>query len=52
VRFENDAKALLVADDEKPRVRYESFGSEALLSIPMPDHYLPPLYVIGTRQAG
>jgi aromatic ring-opening dioxygenase catalytic subunit (LigB family) len=26
-------------------------GREALLSIPTPDHYLPLLYVIGTRQA-
>jgi 4,5-DOPA dioxygenase extradiol len=27
-------------------------GREALLSIPTPDHYLPLLYVIGTRQQG
>ena len=34
-----------------PAPDYESLGREALLSIPTPDHYLPLLYVIGTRQA-
>jgi 4,5-DOPA dioxygenase extradiol len=29
---------------------YEKLGREALLSIPTPDHYLPLLYVIATRQ--
>ena len=38
--------------DHKPLVDYESLGEEALLSIPTPDHYLPLLYVIGTRQQG
>jgi 4,5-DOPA dioxygenase extradiol len=52
VRFENDAKALLLAGDHKPLVQYESMGPEALLSIPTPDHYLPLLYVNGTRQRG
>jgi 4,5-DOPA dioxygenase extradiol len=52
VRFENDAKALLVSGDDKPLVRYESMGPEALLSIPTPDHYLPLLYVVGTKQQG
>jgi len=52
VRFENDAKALLLSGDDKPLVHYESLGSEALLSIPTPDHYLPLLYVIGARQRG
>src|SRR3954465_3609286 len=51
VRFETEAKGLLVTGDHKPLVDYESLGREALLSIPTPDHYLPLLYVIGTRQA-
>ena len=38
--------------DHTPLVDYESLGREALLSIPTPDHYLPLLYVIGTRQQG
>jgi 4,5-DOPA dioxygenase extradiol len=50
VRFESEARGLLLAGDHKPLVDYESMGREALLSIPTPDHYLPLLYVIGTRQ--
>ena len=52
VRFEREARDLLLAGDHKPLVDYESLGREALLSIPTPDHYLPLLYVIGTRQQG
>ncbi len=50
IRFETEAKGLLVAGDHKPLVDYEFLGRDALLSIPTPDHYLPLLYVIGTRQ--
>ena len=50
VRFETEARGLLLAGDHKPLVDYESLGREALLSIPTPDHYLPLLYVIGARQ--
>jgi 4,5-DOPA dioxygenase extradiol len=49
-RFETEARGLLLAGDDKPLVDYESLGREALLSIPTPDHYLPLLYVVGTRQ--
>jgi len=50
VRFETKVKGLLMAGDSTPLVDYESLGREALLSIPTPDHYLPLLYVIGSRQ--
>ena len=52
VRFEKEARSLLLAGDHQPLVDYESMGRDALLSIPTPDHYLPLLYVIGTRQSG
>lgn len=52
VRFEDRAKGLLLAGESTPLVEYEALGREALLSIPTPDHYLPLLYVIGTRQRG
>jgi len=51
VRFEEEAKGLLVSGEHTRLVDYESLGREALLSIPTPDHYLPLLYVIGTRQS-
>ncbi len=50
IRFETEAKGLLLAGDHRPLINYETLGKEALLSVPTPDHYLPLLYVIGTRQ--
>src|SRR5579864_4299405 len=52
VRFEQDAKQMMVAGEYKPLIEYEKLGAEALLSIPTPDHYLPMLYVIATKQQG
>ena len=51
-RFEKQVKGLLLAGESGPLVEYETLGRDALLAIPTPDHYLPLLYVIGTRQAG
>jgi 4,5-DOPA dioxygenase extradiol len=51
-RFEKEARAMLLAGDNKLLIDYERLGADALLSIPTPDHYLPLLYVIGTRQEG
>lgn len=51
-RFEAKARQLLLASDFQPLVEYEQLGRDALLSIPTPEHYLPLLYVIGTRQPG
>ena len=50
VRFETDAKDMMIAGEYKPLIDYETLGPEALLSIPTPDHYLPMLYVLATRQ--
>ena len=52
VRFETEAKQMMIAGEYKPLIDYEKLGREALLSIPTPDHYLPLLYVIATRQHG
>jgi len=52
VRFENTAKALMLAGDFESLVDYESLGPDAALSIPTPDHYLPLLYVLGAGQPG
>jgi 4,5-DOPA dioxygenase extradiol len=42
----------MLAGEYKALVDYEKLGREAMLSIPTPDHYLPLLYVIATRQQG
>jgi 4,5-DOPA dioxygenase extradiol len=50
VRFEAKAKEIMLAREYKQLVEYEKLGSEAMLSIPTPDHYLPLLYVLGASQ--
>jgi len=50
LRFELMAKQLLLEGEFDPLVDYESLGPDALLAIPTPDHYLPLLYVLGTRR--
>jgi hypothetical protein len=42
---------MILAGDHKPLVNYDALGPDAALSIPTPDHYLPLLYVLATRQA-
>src|SRR6476661_3759140 len=50
VRFEDEAKQMMQAGDYGPLLDYERLGRDAVLSVPTPDHYLPLLYVLGTRQ--
>jgi 4,5-DOPA dioxygenase extradiol len=50
VRFEQQARDMLLAAEHRPLIDYAKLGRDALLSIPTPDHYLPLLYVIATRQ--
>jgi 4,5-DOPA dioxygenase extradiol len=51
VRFEGAARDIMLAGDYKPLVHYDMLGRDAALSIPTPDHYLPLLYVLATRQS-
>lgn len=50
VHFETEAKQMMMSGEYKSLVDYERLGLEAMLSIPTPDHYLPMLYIIATRQ--
>jgi 4,5-DOPA dioxygenase extradiol len=52
VKFEQQAREMILAGEHTPLINYERLGREARLSIPTPDHYLPLLYVIASRQAG
>ena len=51
-RFEQRAKQLIQAGDCQPLVNYASLGSDAEQSIPTPEHYLPLLYVLGSKLPG
>jgi 4,5-DOPA dioxygenase extradiol len=50
LRFEKKVSRLLMAGDDGELVDYPQIGPEANLSIPTPDHYLPLLYVLGSRR--
>ena len=52
IKFELEARQMMLDGDFKPLVAYEKLGKAAMLSIPTPDHYLPLLYVVATRQPG
>ena len=52
VDFETDARQMIEAGEDKALIDYEKLGPHALLSIPTPDHFLPLLYVLATRQEG
>lgn len=44
ISFEMRIRELLLAGDHNPLVNYETkLGSEAMLAVPTPDHYLPLL---------
>lgn len=47
LRFEARARELIVAREHEPLIHYEALGSDARLSAPTPEHYLPLLYVLG-----
>ena len=47
-RFEDQARELVLARDHRALVEYPQMGSDAMRSIPTPEHYLPLLYVLGT----
>ena len=51
VRFETTARELMLSGEFEPLVQYDTLGRDAVLSIPTPDHYLPLLYIIGTRRS-
>ena len=52
VRFEKQARKLLLGGEDGPLIGYEKLGRDTLLSAPTPNHYLPLLYIIALRRKG
>ena len=52
IRFEQQARELLLKGDHAPLIGYEALGRDAKLSAPTPEHYLPLIYVIGVSREG
>lgn len=52
LRFEETARGIILSNDHKPLINYESLGKDALLSAPTPDHYLPLLYILSLQRDG
>lgn len=51
-RFESRARELMQQDAHQALIDYEALGSDAMLSIPSPEHFLPLLYILGTQHKG
>jgi 4,5-DOPA dioxygenase extradiol len=52
VRFEEKVRRVLQSEQDDRLIDYLTIGPEAQLSVPTPDHYLPLLYVLGSRRKG
>ncbi len=52
VEFDEFVRARVLAGDDTALVEYGTLGEAAQLSIPTPEHYLPLLYVLGSRAPG
>lgn len=51
-RFEEEARAMILAGEHAPLIDYRKLGPDAMRSIPTPDHFLPLMHVLATQQAG
>jgi len=51
-RFEDKVRDLVRSGKDGQLIDYLAMGSDAGLSVPTPDHYLPLLYVLGSRRKG
>jgi 4,5-DOPA dioxygenase extradiol len=50
-RFEQRVRALAESPDAQPLIDFAGLGPDSVRAIPTPEHFLPLLYILGTRQA-
>lgn len=51
-RFEESARGMIAAGEDRALMEYERLGEDARLAIPTPEHYFPLMYILGARQRG
>ena len=51
-RFESVARGRMLAADFEPLVDYRKQGTDAMMAVPTPDHYLPLIYVLAQHHDG
>ena len=51
-RFESMARERMLAADFEPLVNYKKQGTDAMMAVPTPDHYLPLIYVLAQHLDG
>lgn len=49
LQMNDQFKQLITANDHRSLIHYDKLGSEAMLAIPTPEHYLPLLYTLGLK---
>jgi 4,5-DOPA dioxygenase extradiol len=52
IRFNDEAKRQILADDHQGLIDYQTLGPDAEASVNSAEHYLPLLYVLGLQEPG